>query len=116
MENKIDALIQEFAQFTDNHYRATLTGNWKEANKNAKKLHKTFLQIVKLGDKAREALLALTRNEPGYIAVMAAAYSLKYNPEKAMEALTKLAKIPGLTGLGAQQTIKNWEEGTWQLE
>jgi hypothetical protein len=116
MEQKIDNLIQDFVRFTENHYKATLVGDWREANKNAKKLHKTFLHIVRLGAEGREALLSLTENETSYVALTAATYSLRYNTEKAMDTLNKFVNTPGLIGFGAQQTIKRWEEGTWQLE
>jgi hypothetical protein len=116
MDDQIENLIQDFVRFTENHYKATIVGDWREANKNAKKVHKTFLHIVKLGIEGREALLALTENESSYVALMAATYSLKYNTEKALATLKKFTNTPGFAGFGAQQTIKRWDEGTWQLE
>jgi hypothetical protein len=116
MQRKIDSLIQSFVLYTENHHKATLAGDWREANKNARKRHKIFLNIIRIGDEAREALFALTKSEIDCIALMAATYSLKYKTEGAIEILKRLSKRNGLVGFEAQQSIKRWEEGNWRLE
>jgi len=58
--------------------------------------------------------VALTEDEPA--AGMAAAYSLKYDPDRSLTVLKRLAKDPGLLGFEASETIKRWKSGEWQLE
>jgi hypothetical protein len=50
------------------------------------------------------------------VAEMAAVYSLKYDPLRALAALRRISQEPGLIGFGARQAIQRWEEGSWQLE
>ena len=116
MVENINSLIQSFILSTIAHHDATLNGDWRGANKSARKRHKIFLQIVEAGDTAREALLAQTKNDNIHIALIAAVYSLKYNPEQSLETLHWLADKPGLLGFEAEQAIKRWEEGSWRLE
>jgi hypothetical protein len=112
----IQKTVSSFADAAKKHYDAELVGDYKTANTQAKKIHKSFTEIVKLGEDARKALLDLVDTEVLPIAAMAATYSLKYRPERALAVLEKIAKEPGLIGFEAEQAIKRWKEGSWQLE
>lgn len=115
-EKDIDKTVNDFVQAAKKHYAATMTGDHESANRQAKELHKAFQNIVALGSDARDALLAKTNDDDAAVAAMAAVYSLKHNTERSLTALKRIAADPGLIGLEAQQALKRWEEGTWQLE
>jgi hypothetical protein len=96
----IGEAIETFVQSTILHDVATWEGDYRAANRNANKLDRAFRKIVRSGDEAREALLAYTDHENLAVAVMASAYSLKYNPETALAALRRLSVNPGSMDLG----------------
>jgi hypothetical protein len=115
-EAQIHKSIMGFSESAKKHYDAILAGDSRSANAQAKKVHKFFLEIVKQGEDARKALADLVDDEILPVAVMAAVYSLKYSPERALAVLQKIAKEPGVHGFRAEQAIKRWTEGSWQLE
>lgn len=47
---------------------------------------------------------------------MAAAFLLRHRTEDAKAVLIDAASKGGLSALGAQQTLMNWENGTWALD
>ncbi len=47
---------------------------------------------------------------------MAAAFLLRHRTAEARAVLEEAAKGQGLAALGAMQTLKNWEQGTWALD
>ncbi len=112
----VDEAVSAFVEATKLHYQATLAGNYKITNKYAQIIDEAFRKIVAMGVEARQALLANVDDDDNAVASMAAVYSLKFNPERALDALRRIADKPGLIGFGAQQAIQRWEEGTWQLE
>jgi hypothetical protein len=114
-DSKIQELIDKLVQATKKHQSSSLI-DWRTANKEANMIHKIFLEVTQGGQIARETLLKLVDSEESDVSLMAAVYSLKYNPEKSLATLRKLAKLPGFTGFQAEQAIKRWEEGSWQLE
>ena len=108
-------LIEDFIDAAEKHREATTT-NSQRANKQAKRIHKIFLEIIDSGTSAREALLQLTNHDNLAVASMAAVYSLKYNPEKSLAVLKQIAQTPGVIGFEARHAIQRWEEGVWELE
>ena len=114
-DDKIQELIDKFIQAAKKHQDSSLA-NWRMANLEAKKLQQIFLELIVGGQMAREALLKLVDSEESGVSLMAAVYSLKYNPEKSLKTLKTLEKRPGFIGFQAEQAIKRWEEGSWQLE
>jgi hypothetical protein len=46
----------------------------------------------------------------------AAAFLLRHRTAEAKAVLEGAAQGKGLEALGAQQTLKNWEDGTWALD
>ncbi len=116
MNETIEALVRSFVVAAENHHAATLTGDYKRTNREADHIHAAFLKLRELGPAAREALIqvALTGLEPA--AGMAATYSLKYDPDRSLAVLKRLAKAPGILGFGASEAIKRWKSGEWQLE
>ena len=115
-EQMVEELIEKFVQAAKSHYVASLAGDWRTANKEAAKIRKTIKTLRSHGENAREALLAQTDNQDLSVSAMAAAYSLKYAPEKSISVLIRIAKEPGLIGFEAGQALQRWKEGEWNLE
>lgn len=113
----IDRLINDFVEAARKYHDATMSGNSRKANLQVKQMHQAFLEITKIGESARKALLEQADNKDDAVALMAATYSLKYDPEKSKAVLRRLAKDnTGIIGFGAAQAIQRWGEGSWQLE
>lgn len=116
MTENNDDLIKDFADAARRHYVSTMQGDFRTTNSEAQRTAAIFDQIRKLGDNAREALLRLALNSEPEVAVRAAVFSLKYNPGLALKVLGRLSMIKGMVGFQAQEAIKRWKEGEWQLE
>lgn len=114
-ETRISKLLAAFIDSAIKHQTLSLV-EWKSANKEARKLQKIFLELKSLGQPGREALLGLVSHKDLSVSLMAAVFSLKYNPDKSLKALRKLVKEHGFIGFQAEQAIKRWEEGTWNIE
>jgi hypothetical protein len=116
MSEEIEKLIVQFKEASLKHFQATQSGDYKVANKNADRIHKTFLKMRELGTEAREALLQVATQDDGASAAMAATYSLKYAPERSLAVLRRLSSDRGILGFNASQAIKRWQSGEWLLE
>lgn len=114
-ETRISKLLTVFIDSAIKHQTLSLV-EWKSANKEARKLQKIFLELKSLGQPGREALLGLVSHKDLSVSLMAAVCSLKYNPDKSLKALRRLVKEHGFIGFQAEQAIKRWEEGTWNIE
>ena len=116
VDEGIDKLIEDFSAAARKHYEATMQGRWQETNRQARNISRAFHKIIEAGDRARQALLAQMYNDDLAVAKTAAVFSLKYDTERSLEVLQRIAKVPGIIGFGAEQAILRWEEGEWQLE
>lgn len=114
--DQIRELVATFVEATKRHHEATMRGEWRQTNVQAKRLAQAFRRIVQIGESGRQALLAEVDNKDPVVAGMAATYSLKYDPIRSQTALRRVAREPGLVGSSARQSLKNWEEGRWHLE
>lgn len=115
-ESDISRLVAMFAEAAHNHHEALMEGNSEKANKQAKRVADVFQAIVANGDVARQALLQLTKSDDKAVASSAATFSLKYATGEAVAVLKQIAQRTDLLGFRAEQALKRWEEGTWQLE
>jgi len=115
-EQNVKELIETFTKATKSHYLASLAGDWRTANQEAVLIRKAIKSLRGLGENGREALLAQTDSQDLSISSMAAVYSLKYDPEKSISVLTRIAKEPGLIGFEAEQALQRWKEGEWNLD
>lgn len=115
-EHNIGELVERFTAAARKHFTASLAGDWRSANREAKVIRKIANHIFDLGEDARKALLAQTDNEDLYVSTLAAAYSLKFSPDKCLAILTKISKEPGLIGFEAKQALLRWEQGEWMLD
>lgn len=112
----IQQLVESFREEAAAHSRATLEGDHRAANRAATKVHKLFLRLIATGNEGRLALLTLAETTADDVAVLAATYSLKFNPERSLRVLARLTSDRGVIGFQAGQAIKRWKSGEWHLE
>ena len=112
----VEKNIEIFIEESVNHNAAIEIGDHKKANNAAKKIDKSFENIKKFGREGREALLELLDHERKEVSAMAAAYSLKYNPDKSLKVLKKLSKDKGILGFRASKAIETYQSGKWAIE
>jgi hypothetical protein len=115
-EKNIQELIDDFVNASRIHCETIETGDWKTANKQAKKIHRSFNKIKEFGKNGQDELIKLVDYEDNAVACMAAAYSLSYNAEKSKIALLRISKKPGAIGLMAKQGLKRWENSPTEIE
>lgn len=116
MSEGIDKLVETFTAASRRHFQATSDGDYEVANREADSVHQIFLRLRELGPEAREGLIQVAVSGGDAAAVMAAVYSLKYDPERSLKVLGRLSKDSGILGFQATQAIKRWKSGEWQLE
>lgn len=110
----IVALVERFATETVAQLSST---DHREGNRHAKHCVKAFKTLIdEYGNAGREALSVLFTNPNLSVRVRAAAFLLRYMHEDAMQVLNELAMRDDMVGFCASQTIKNWNDGVWELD
>lgn len=113
-----EELVEQFAYHEMAQRECLKRGDSIAGNRHARARSAVFEELVtRYGDEGRDALAALLRHsEPG-VRAMAAAYLLRYKHREAMEVLREVAASgPSFSAFCAQQAMKRWEEGEWQLD
>lgn len=112
-----DDLVESFQNCALKQHQFTMEGSWRKANEQVKKMNELFNKFKAAGNEGRENLLSLTSSNFDEVALMAAVYSMKYNPDKSLEALKRImAKNLPLLSSGARQTIQNWNNNEWHID
>ncbi|WP_338865569.1 DUF2019 domain-containing protein [Myxococcus stipitatus] len=113
---EIELLVAQFAQHIAAQTDCILRGDSKTGNKHADKAFAAFAKLREKGDAGRDALASLLAAPQMDVRVTAAAFLLRHRTEEAKAVLEVAARGEGMAALGAQQTLKNWENGTWALD
>lgn len=113
---EVEELVEEFAQHVAAQTDEILGGSARKGNKHADRYLSAFKRLRAHGDTGRDALASLFTHPRMDVRVMAAAFLLRHRPVDARAVLEEAAKGQGLAALGAMQTLKNWEQGTWALD
>ena len=69
-----------------------------------------------MGDAGRDALVPLMSHAQPDVRSMAAAFLLRYRHAEARRVLEEIAAGKDLIAFEATETLKRWDEGTWQLD
>jgi hypothetical protein len=91
-------------------------GDAESANRHAKVYMAAFDRLRSAGDAGRDALATLLQHGRPAVRVKAAAYLLRHRTREATEVLASEALGKGLSAFIAQQALKRWEEGVWNLD
>jgi hypothetical protein len=114
--NRIEKLVQQFAENVAAQTDAIRRGDPKSGNRHAKRYIQAFESLRSLGDEGRDALVPLMHEGGDDVRAMTAAFLLRYREDDARRVLQDLARGDGLVAFGASETLKRWEEKTWQLD
>ncbi|MCA9186872.1 MAG: DUF2019 domain-containing protein [Planctomycetales bacterium] len=88
-----------------------------EGNRQARICSEAFKELVsEYGDEGREALKSLFEHPYPRVRCVSAAFLLRYDTCESLRVLRELEKGSGLVAFGASQSIKNWENGDWELD
>jgi hypothetical protein len=109
-------LVAQFAQHVAAQTDAIWQGDSKLGNKHARQYIAAFDKLRAHGDAGRDALASLLTHPRMDVRVKAAAYLLRHRTDEAMRVLEEAAKSEGMIPFIAAQVLKNWEEGTWNLD
>jgi len=115
-DNRLIRLLHRFAAAAEAHAAALEAMDGEKANRHGLVLQGLHREIVLMGNGGRDALLALGDSGRKEVAGMAAVYSLRYAPERAVAVLRRLAAEEGLLGFRAGMALERWERGEWDLE
>jgi hypothetical protein len=113
---KLEKLVEEFAQNVAAQTDEIFHGSAAKGNRHAKRYIAAFDKLCASGDAGRDALAVLFTHSRMDVRVAAAAFLLRHRTVEAKAVLEIAAQGKGLAALEAQQTLKNWEDGTWALD
>lgn len=113
---QIEKLVLEFGENVAAQTDAIRCGDSKAGNKHAKRYIRAFECLRALGDEGRNALVPLMSAGRDDVRSMAAAFLLRHRHEEAHCILQALARGDGFVALSAAETLKRWDEKTWQLD
>lgn len=115
MQNdKLIRLLHRFAAAAAAHCQALEEMDQERANLHARMVAGLHRAIIAFGESGRLALLELVDDDDPVVAGMAAVFSLRYDCDRSLSALRRVAREPGLLGFRAQTAIERWESGEWQ--
>ena len=115
-EEKLTLLLRRFAIAAQAHENALEDMDEERANDHARVISGLYAAIIREGGRGREALLTLLVNDSPVVMGLAAVYSLRYNPSRALEVLHRLAEQGGMLGFRSSIAIERWENGEWNEE
>ncbi|AKF82586.1 hypothetical protein MFUL124B02_28900 [Myxococcus fulvus 124B02] len=113
---KVEMLVEEFARNVAAQTEEISQGSAAKGNRYARQYIKAFDKLCSQGDAGRDALAALFNHPRVDVRVMAAAFLLRHRTAEAKAVLEEAARSRGLAALEAQQTLLNWENGSWALD
>ncbi len=93
------------------HGEGTLSGDYKLANKSYDAKMKALKRILEFGNAGRDEILLLLNHDNDSVRTSAAAHSLGYNEELALETLEEVASGDDIISLNAEMVIKEWKGG-----
>jgi hypothetical protein len=108
--------VEQFASNVAEQTDAIWRGDAKTGNRHAKRYLAAFDKLRARGDAGRDALVPLLTHPRMDVRVKAAAYLLRYRTAEAKAVLEDAAKQEGMIPFIASQVLKNWEQGTWNLD
>lgn len=112
-----EEIVASFVTGVIGQKEAIAAGDTRLGNMFANQRFRAWDKLRAYGDEGREALVKLLDDERVDVREMAAAYLLRYRTAQATKILQKIATTgEGLAALGAQQCLRRWEEGTWELD
>ncbi|MGH7139340.1 MAG: DUF2019 domain-containing protein [Pirellulales bacterium] len=116
MNDQIDILVDRFADLVGRRSAALKRADSDEANRCARKSVAAFRELTAFGDVGRDALARLFSHPLVSVRLAAAAWLLRHKHDEAIRVLRDIAQGDDFNAFRAQECIKRWQEGSWQLD
>jgi hypothetical protein len=107
----LESLIDRCCIAARQHGETTERGDWATANAAAGLIAAIYAELRRRGLDAQRQLLRLLFDPSPGVSGWAGAHALEFAPSEGVAALTRLAALPGLAGLSAETTLKEWRNG-----
>jgi len=114
--NQIQKWVAQFLDEVIQQTECLRQGDPRTGNKHAKRYIAAWKRLCEIGDQGRDALVPLLTHSRADVRATAAAFLLRHKTECAIQVLQSEASGSGLTAFEAGQTLKRWQEGTWNLD
>lgn len=111
MNDTIHNLIEKYREHAQAHGRATLSGDYKAANRSHDELVALVPMIRAFGDPGKAALLELTEDADEAVVCWSATHALAFDEGRALAALESLAMKQLPIGFNAKMVIREWKKG-----
>lgn len=116
LSDTLKILVDRFAECVTMRSAALRRGDSDEANRFVRECVAIFWQLASFGNQGRDALAILFMHPLNSVRVASAAWLLRYKHDEAMQVLRAVAEGQDMDAFRAQQCMKRWEEGEWQLD
>jgi hypothetical protein len=116
LADSLKALVDQFAELVALRSAALKHANSDEANRCARMTVAVFHELTSFGDAGRDALSRLFSHPSNSVRVAAAAWLLRHRHLEAMDVLREVARGDDMDAFRAQECMKRWNEGAWQLD
>jgi hypothetical protein len=108
----VTALVESYSQAATDHGRATLAGNYRQANKAHESLASAYRELRARGELAQCAILPLLQHADAGVRLWAASHALEFAPQIGEPVLAELADAQcGILSFSASMTLKQWRDG-----
>jgi hypothetical protein len=107
----VDQLLEAYREAANSHGKATQVGNYRAANRAAKRLEACHAELVCRGRSAQEGLLRMLDDQSAHVRLWAATHCLAFRADLAVTVLEALLASGGHVGLGAEMTLGEWRAG-----
>jgi len=114
MSKSIPELVDDFVKHFLAQNEAIDHGDVSAGNRHARGINAAWDALIdQYGDAGRDGLAPLLKHPRADVRVLAAAFLLRYKTEEATRVLNEAAAADNLA---AEVTLKNWRNGTWELD
>ncbi|MBK1814898.1 hypothetical protein JIN84_04680 [Luteolibacter yonseiensis] len=111
----IDEIKIAYRMHATAHGKATMTGDYKAANRSHDELVALVPVMRSFGEAGTAALRELTEDADEAVVCWSATHLLASDEGKALGALEPLARKPGPIGFNAKMVIQQWKKGELPL-
>jgi hypothetical protein len=107
----VNQLAQEYVSAAIAHGKAS-TSDYREANRQHDIIQDVYRELRSRGRSAQKVLLGLLDHPDEAVRGWAAFHCLEFAPKEAEPVLGTLSKSTGISGFGAEMTLKEWRKGS----
>jgi hypothetical protein len=108
----VEKLKTRYIDAASDHGRATEAGDYKTANRSARRLATLHKQFLAQGEQGTKALVSLMTHKEPSVRYWAAYHSRSFAPKEAEVTLLEIANAKGgLVSFSARITLEEWQKG-----